>query len=78
MVRGKVCVGGVGLAWSVVLAWRHLRGPTVVHVGRLVMWEVIEAVKGWARGGQGVHIVTSNVDGTSLHAGSPVGHPVPL
>lgn len=78
MVRGKVCVGGVGLAWSMVLARGHLRRPIVVHVGSLVMWQVIEAIKGWARGGHRIHIVTSNIDGASLHTGSPVGHPIPL
>lgn len=78
MVRGKLCVGGVALAGSVVLARGHLRGPVVVHGGRLVMRQVVEAVQGRARGGHRIHIVTSNIDGAALQTGSPVGHPVPL
>ena len=46
MVRGEVCVGGVGVAGSVVLAGGHRGRPVVVQVPRGVVGKVVEAVEG--------------------------------
>ena len=80
MVRGEVCVGGVGVAGSVVLAGGHRGRPVVVQVPRGVVGKVVEAVEGGAgRGRQRIRVAApAHVHGAALHGGRPVGAPVGL
>lgn len=80
MVRGEVCVGGVGVAGSVVLAGGHRGRPVVVQVPRGVVGKMVEAIEGGAgRGRQRIRIsAPAHVHRAALHSGRPVGAPVGL
>lgn len=80
MVRGEVCVGGVGVAGSVVLAGRHRGRPVVVQVPGRMMGKVVEAIEGGAgRGRQRIRVAApAHIHRTALHGGRPVGAPVGL
>lgn len=80
MVRGEVCVGGVGVARSVMLVGGHRGRPVVVQVPRGVVGKVVEAVEGGAgRGRQRIRIAApAHVHRAALHGGRPVGAPVGL
>lgn len=72
MVRWQICVCRVCIARSVVLVSRHLCGTVVVHAGRLVVWQVVEAVHRRPSGRHGIHIVPSYVHGATLHVRGPI------
>lgn len=80
VVRGEVCVRGVRVTGSVMLAGGHRGRPVVVQVPRGVVGKVIEAVEGGAgRGRQRIRVATpAHVHRTALHGGRPVGAPVGL
>lgn len=79
-MRGEVCVGGVRITGSVMLAGGHRGRPVVVQVPRGVVGKVIEAVEGGAgRGRQRIRVATpAHVHRAALHGGRPVGTPVGL
>lgn len=80
MVRGEVCVGGVGVAGSVVLAGGHRGRPVVVQIPRGVVGKVVETVEGGAgRWRQWIRVAApAHVHWAALHSGRPVGAPVGL
>lgn len=80
MVRGEVCVGGVGVAGSVMLAGGHRGRPIVVQVPGGVVGKVVEAIEGGAgRGRQRIRVASpAHVHWAALHSGRPVGAPVGL
>lgn len=79
-MRGEVCVGGVGVAGSVVLAGGHRGRSVVVQVPRGVVGKVVETIEGGAgRGRQRIRVAApAHVHGAALHGGRPVGAPVGL
>lgn len=68
VVRGKVRVGRVGVARSVVVAAGDLGGAAVVHAGGGGVLQVPQVEHG-ARGRHRVHEVAPHVDGAALQAG---------
>lgn len=72
MVRWQICVCRVCIARSMVLVSRHLCGTVVVHAGRLVVWQVVEAVHRGPSGRHGIHIVPSYIHGATLHIRGPI------
>lgn len=76
----EVCVGGVRVAGSVVLAGSHRGRPVVVQVPRGVVGKVVEAVEGGAgRGRQRIRVATpADIHRAALHGGRSVGAPVGL
>lgn len=79
-MRGEVCVGGVRITGSVMLAGGHRGRPVVVQVPRGVVGKVIEAVEGGAgRGRQRIRVATpAHIHRAALHGGRPVSTPVGL
>lgn len=79
-MRGEVCVGGVRITGSVMLAGCHRGRPVEVQVPRGVVGKMIEAVEGGAgRGRQRIRVATpSHIHRAALHGGRPVGAPVGL
>lgn len=80
MVRGEVCVGGVGVAGSMVLAGGHRGRPVVVQVPGGVVGQVVEAVEGGAgRGRQRIRVAApAHVHRAARQGGRRVGAPVGL
>lgn len=79
-MRGEVCVGGMGVARSVMLAGGHRGRPIVVQVPRGMVGKVVEAVEGGAgRGRQRIRVAApAHVHWAALHGGRPIGAPVGL
>lgn len=70
VVGGEICVGGMRVAWSMVVVARNLRGTTVVHAGRRWVREVTQIEDRPGRGRHGVDEVASHIHWAALQVGA--------
>lgn len=69
LVRGEVCVCGVGITGSMVVVSWDLSGTAVVHAGGWGVGEMTEVEHG-ARGWHGINKIPTHVNGAVLQRGA--------